>query len=212
MIIKEWPISGEVFDLPTSTLYISAGMTEQPLQLQYMIMRRANEMWRLGQFEYRKKPVYKYNIDQDTSRFLVLHSKYIDIFLIYELCLILADVSILRISKLFGYDLLLPASTIDKAINGAKEKIAEGKSYTVIEFAKKFNFPEELAIKLLDQIDSVNSVKEEKIIQDGDNGLGIVRRFLNSADRNRRILIQGMHGFGTTIKEALSFKKSMSNI
>ena len=148
-ITKGWPVAGKVFDLPAGSLFVSAGMTKQPLQLQYMIMRRAREMWYLEQVKYREKPVYKYDIDLDTSRFLVLHSKYIGIFLIYEISLILSDISIARILKLFGHNPLLPASTIDYAMEVAKKRMREGEGYTPMEFAREFNFSEELTKKSL---------------------------------------------------------------
>ncbi len=182
--IKMWPATGEVFDLPTGKLFITPGMTEQPLQMQYMIMRRGREMWYFNQVRNRKKPVYRREVDRDVGRFLVLHSKYIGIFLIYELCVILDDRSVKgALEFLTGRKMVLKkAVTIDAAMETVKEKMAKGHRYTPIEFANEFNFSEGLS-KLL--LKTANIVKEEKKVDTTDSSSA--KQQPESLDKNRYV-------------------------
>lgn len=166
-IVKKWPVAGKVFDIPTGTLDISKGMAEQPAQLQYMIMRRAFNMWYLSQPKIRRDIVYYSDLRYKVSEFLIKHSRYIGHFLIYELALNAVENLILKLIM----KRTLPMSqkgkgwggsneddviyTVEQAMKETVSGAEKGKVYTPEEFAKRFNFSLDMSKKLVGILTSI---------------------------------------------------------
>lgn len=161
-IVDEFPEKGKVFHVPTGELDISRDMTEQPSLVQYMIMRRAKMMWYFGQRKYREKILYYNDLYFETGEFLLRHSKYINIYTLYQASLFLSEGSIRRLVGWFSPSLSREGEadgmgmgviyTIEEVKKIAQENIQRGKRYSVNEFAEEFYFPEGLAKELLAEL------------------------------------------------------------
>lgn len=100
----------------------------------------------------------------ETGEFLIRHTKYINIYALYQAGLFISEGSVRRLIGWFSSPLSREGEadgmgegviyTIKDAIKDAKKNMLQGgKRYSVSEFAEEFYFPEGLAKELLAELD-----------------------------------------------------------
>ncbi len=176
ILVKDFPVIGEVRDIVTGKLYITDSMTKSPTLLRYWLLRRAYGQWVFGQRNWREKKFSYSAIKIKMSDFLMRKYRYIGHFYaFYEFLVLTAEfdvgpwpferfitrnnvrVALSRDGNRLRKEVAIDDQnqsivTIQEAKQIAQNMINSGKELTAERFARIVYFPMELAEAVLKEV------------------------------------------------------------